>query len=296
MNIQTFIKKAKKLGLKLGFMKFIGYEAIFSCAFRKRGSKDPQILLGHSEDFWFADPMIISRDGREIVFMERVNRHTGIGSIVCSDITDGEWTDPVPVIEESFHMSFPMCFEWADELYMIPESEMDKAVNLYRCVEFPYKWEHTARFLEGSRLVDTVITDKTDDKISCLTSEYLPENDFYTRFRRFELIRDTDGSFRAEDLGLIKEEYSLQSRMAGYPYIKNGHMVYPIQRSTSGVYGYSVIFMAEDPEDGERILELLPGDIKLDTKRKLIGVHTYSGTDMYEVIDVQYLARKVKKS
>ena len=120
MNIQTFIKKAKKLGLKLGFMKFIGYEAIFSCAFRKRSSKDPQILLGHSEDFWFADPMIISRDGREIVFMERVNRHTGIGSIVCSDITDGEWTDPVPVIEESFHMSFPMCFEWADELYMIP--------------------------------------------------------------------------------------------------------------------------------------------------------------------------------
>ena len=33
MNI---IKKMKRLGLKLGFQKMVGYEAIFSCAFCER--------------------------------------------------------------------------------------------------------------------------------------------------------------------------------------------------------------------------------------------------------------------
>ena len=42
MNI---IKKMKRLGLKLGFQKMVGYEAIFSCAFCDR---EPGRELYHS--------------------------------------------------------------------------------------------------------------------------------------------------------------------------------------------------------------------------------------------------------
>lgn len=292
MKISEFIKKAKKLGLRLGFMKFIGYEAIFSCAFKKAGSDEPYAVLPHSDKYWYADPLIISRDGREIVFMERVDRETGIGAIVYSDITDGAWHEPIAVIEEKFHMSFPMCFEWDGKLYMIPETEMDNAINLYRCASFPDKWEKCGRFLNGMKLVDTVVFDTSDDEITFLSSEYLMENDFFTRFRKFTLNNNLTG---ATDLGLVSEQYTLQSRMAGYPLPAEtvGSMIYPVQRSTSGVYGYSVMFLEGDPDSGAVKNEMLPNSVLTDCKRRLIGVHTYSRSDRYEVIDVQYLAKKI---
>ena len=314
MKISEFIKKAKKLGLRLGFMKFIGYEAIFSCAFRRAGSDEPYAVLPHSDKYWYADPLIISRDGREIVFMERVDRETGIGAIVYSDITDGAWHEPVAVIEEKFHMSFPMCFEWEGELYMIPETEMDNAINLYRCTAFPDKWEKCGRFLDGMKLVDTVVLKRdatgpdgisveagSENELTFLSSEYLPENDFYTRFRKFTLKKTVavpestsggtgmDSVIEATDLGLVSTEYTLQSRMAGYPLPDN---IFPVQRSTSGVYGYSVMFRDGAP-DGPTVREMLPNKINTDCKKRLIGVHTYSLSDKYEVIDVQYLAKKI---
>lgn len=324
MKVSTFIKKVRKLGLRLGFMKFIGYEAIFSCAFRPSGCRE-WIALPHTDDFWYADPLIYARDGRQIVFMERVNRHTGIGSIVASDITEGRWTAEIPVIEEPFHMSFPMIFEWDGELYMIPETEMNDAVNLYRCIEFPYKWAHAARLLEGTKLVDSVVTGITSERVDLIASEYLPEDDFYTRFRRYAIRKNSEGQIEAVDIGIVAEKYTLQSRMAGYPMTedgrhipdmgeytvdgkaatppeKTGSTVYPVQRSTSGVYGYSVMFMEDDPCNGRTLRELLPDSVRDDGIRmydvkgkipRLIGVHTYSRTEHVEVIDIQYLAKKI---
>ncbi len=321
MDIKTFIKKAKKLGLRLGFMKFMGYEAIFSCAFKPAGSQE-WVCLPHSSDYWYADPLIIKKDGRQVVFMERVNRRTGIGAIVASDITGGSWTEEVSVIEEAFHMSFPMCFEWNGELYMIPESEMDNALNLYRCTEFPYRWEHAARFPETGKVVDTVAGSVTEDRVDLIGSEYKPEDDFYTRFKRFSLIKDREGRISVTAPELCTEEYTLHSRMAGYPIFlspseKRGeyaptpdsglitqvragkkeeelHSVWPVQRSTSGVYGYSVMFMADDPDKGRILYELTPRTIKgMPRAGRLIGVHTYSATPEFEVTDIQYLAKKI---
>ena len=87
MKISEFIKKAKKLGLRLGFMKFIGYEAIFSCAFRKAGSDEPYAVLPHSDKYWYADPLIIS------TLMDGINpnhyRMDQIENAVCWRTGDG---------------------------------------------------------------------------------------------------------------------------------------------------------------------------------------------------------------
>ena len=151
--------------------------------------------------------------------------------------------------------------------------------------------------MEGYRLVDTVVTERSasGDEITFLSSEYKAGDDFYTRFRRFSLKRNEKGEILCSDLGLVSEDYDLKSRMAGYPYREDG-IVYPVQRSTSGVYGYSVMFYENDPQTGRLIREMLPRDISLDKPRKLIGVHTYSHSGKYEVIDVQYLVRRIRPS
>ncbi len=298
------IKKIKKLGLKLGFQKLIGYEAIFSCAFcrREQGKELYQLneiknktfdVLPHTNDYWYADPLLWEKDGKEVVFLERVNRKTGIGCIACSDITNGSWTEPIPVIEESYHMSFPMCFDWNGELYMIPETEMNQSVNLYRCMEFPYHWEKAGEFLKGWRLVDSIIWKKDEEKVQLLASEYNPEDDFYTRYHSYELCRKVD-HIEGKDLGRESDIYTLKSRLAG-PVIGEKIFFVPIQRSTPGIYGYSVQFCEKGEKDpGKQVKELLPADLNASRHnngigRKLLGVHTYSQSSHYEVIDIQYL-------
>ncbi len=292
------LKKIKKLGFKLGFQKLIGYEAIFSCAFCARSSghelyredhaKNKKfVVLPHSEDYWYADPLMWEQDGKEVVFLERVDRKTGIGCIACADITDGSWKEPVPVIEEPYHMSFPMCFYWGNELYMIPETEMNQSINLYRCTEFPYQWEKAGEFMKGWHLVDSVVWSKDENRVQILASEYDPENDFYTRYHAYELHRRGDQIENA-DLGRISDSYTLMSRMAG-PVIEEDIPLAPIQRSTSGIYGYSVQFRKKDKKvPGEQIKELLPTDFH-NMGHKLLGVHTYSQSTHYEMIDIQYL-------
>ncbi len=292
------VKKIKKLGFKLGFQKLIGYEAIFSCAFcaRSKGhelyrdarAKDQKfVVLPHSEDYWYADPLMWEKDGKEIVFLERVDRKTGIGCIACADITEGLWQEPVPVIEEPYHMSFPMCFDWGDELYMIPETEMNQTVNLYRCINFPYQWEKAGEFMKGLRLVDSVVWSREENRIQLLASEYNSEDDFYTRYHAYELYR-TGESIAANDLGRVSDTYTLMSRMAG-PVIEENQELAPVQRSTSGIYGYSVQFCQKGRRAPECcIKELLPADFQ-GMGHKLLGVHTYSQSSHYEMIDIQYL-------
>lgn len=295
MNI---IRKMKKLGLKLGFQKMIGYQAIFSCAFCEREygkelysenfDKNKKFhVLPHSDDYWYADPLLWEKDGKEVVFLERVDRKTGRGCITCSDITNGVWQEPVVVIEELFHMSFPMCFEWENELYMIPETEMDQSVHLYQCLKFPYIWEEVGNFMKGWRLVDSVVWKKDCDKVQLLASEYNPTDDFYTRYHAYEIYRDGN-QIVCRDLGRISDEYTLRSRMAGYV-IDSEVPLAIVQRCTSGIYGYSIQFCEQNAQVPGRIVkELLPTDFK-NMGHKLLGVHTYSNSSHYEMLDIQYL-------
>lgn len=298
------IKKIRKLGFKLGFQKLIGYEAIFSCAFCKRNyghelyredsaRNKKFVVLPHSEEYWYADPLMWEKDGKEVVFLERVDRKTGIGCIACADITDGSWEKPVPVIQECYHMSFPMCFCWGEELYMIPETEMNKSINLYRCVEFPYQWEKVGEFMKGWRLVDGIVWDKDENRVQILASEYNPEDDFYTRYHMYELRRSGE-YIEAGDLFGISDTYTLMSRMAG-TVIEEEIPLVPIQRSTCGIYGYSIQFCKKGGNaPAEQVRELLPTDFS-SMNHKLLGVHTYSQSSHYEIIDIQYLVYNKNK-
>ncbi len=304
------IRKIRKLGLKLGFQKLVGYEAIFSCAFcnrehgkelyRENDIKDKVfVVLPHTECYWYADPLVWEKDGKDVVFLERMDRQTGLGCIACSDISDGSWKEPVPVIEEAYHMSFPMCFEWGGELLMIPETEMNQSVNLYRCVEFPYRWEKIGEFLKGRKLVDSIVWEKEDDKVSILASEYDPGDVFYTRFYRYELYKK-EGGIGVCDGEKGSDPYTLRSRMAG-PVIGEKEPLVPLQRSTSGIYGYSVQFCKKGEKlPDKQIKELLPASFNgaehhNGIGRKLLGVHTYSQSSRFEVIDIQYLVYNKNK-
>ena len=44
---------------------------------------------------------------------------------------------------------------------MLPETSADHSLTLYRCTQFPDKWEKVQAFSVGRELCDSIIVDKT---------------------------------------------------------------------------------------------------------------------------------------
>ncbi len=299
MKINELVKKARRLGLVLGFKKLAGYEAIFTWGVRRRvkgqelyrekGSVAPFKIYPHSKSYWYADPLLCEYENRQVVFMECMDRKTGIGAIGYVDLNDyyTKNSQVKIVIKESFHMSFPMTFLWGDELYLLPETEMNGGLVLYRCTSFPEKWERTAELLQGHKIVDSVLIKTVGNTASFLASEYNPEDPKITRFCRFDLVKETTG-ISAVWHGTDQNDYTYDSRTAG-GLIENS--IIPLQRSTPGIYGYSLEFHAlKDSQIQQMCRKILPSDLHIAGRhKKLIGTHTYSQSSDYEVIDVEYL-------
>ncbi len=106
----------------------------------------------------YADPFPIAWRGRTCVFFESLDHRVGKGLIGVVEFgPGGPIGEATTVIEEPWHLSYPFLIEAEGELWMIPESSTAGQVPLYRCVEFPYRWERRDPLLEGIEAADATI-------------------------------------------------------------------------------------------------------------------------------------------
>jgi hypothetical protein len=107
---------------------------------------------------FFADPFPITRNGRSFLYFEDLDHRVGKGIISAVEFGPNGPIGPVfPVIEEPWHMSYPFLIEAEGQLWMVPESSKSGQVTLYRCVEFPGKWERSVALVEGIEAADATI-------------------------------------------------------------------------------------------------------------------------------------------
>lgn len=110
------------------------------------------------EAFW-GDPFCWSRDGRLFVFFEEFPFAEGRGHISAMALTaDGAPAgEPMRVIDEPCHLSYPFLLEYGGELYMIPEKAGTGRVDLYRCMHFPDGWQFVKTLIDGLALSDPTL-------------------------------------------------------------------------------------------------------------------------------------------
>jgi len=107
---------------------------------------------------FYADPFAMTWKGRTFVFFEDLDHRVGKGIISAIEFGATGPVGPVlPVLEEPWHLSYPFLIEHDDHLWMIPESTGHRDVALYRCIEFPNRWERHATLLSGLELADATI-------------------------------------------------------------------------------------------------------------------------------------------
>lgn len=104
---------------------------------------------------YVADPFMIRHEGVWNMFFEILPADGGKGVIGLATSADGlEWRYRQVVLDEPFHLSYPLVFESDGEHFMVPESHEDGTLRLYRAVGFPFRWEHVGNMLEGGEFVD----------------------------------------------------------------------------------------------------------------------------------------------
>lgn len=114
--------------------------------------------LSPPDDCFWADPFVVSEGGKNYVFFEELPFATERGHLSCMEVfADGSHSDPVVIIKEDHHLSYPNVFKYESEYYMIPESGDHGTVDLYRCTSFPYDWEHHKTLINNIHAYDSTL-------------------------------------------------------------------------------------------------------------------------------------------
>lgn len=116
-------------------------------------------VLADPGDHFYADPVPVVWQGRTVLFFEDLDHRHGKGVISGVEFgPDGPVGPVFPVLEDPWHLSYPFLIEHGGALYMIPETTGNRDVAVYRCVEFPGRWERCAVLLSGLEAADVTIT------------------------------------------------------------------------------------------------------------------------------------------
>lgn len=290
MNRQIY--RALHMNKQRLLKKIFSWEEIYAVGIRKRNgehtllddSSSPFTIIPSDDDRWYADPLIYEFDGRTWLFVESFDRKTGKGSIAAAEVNDSGTYTFRTVIDEPYHLSFPMIFHWKGGIWMCPETSANMSLNLYRCVSMPDQWEKVCEIHTEMPLVDTVVLRNDGDSLQLLSSTFRPDNGLYVKY----ILSTLTGDFRLT----VQENdgaFNLTERNAGIPFRAGGTEYLPAQQSTDVDYG---VFLNIVPLGTERLSVRLSADDlsfagQADYDR--IGIHTYSLTGQYEVIDLRYL-------
>ena len=233
-------------------------------------------LIPPADRFW-ADPFVIGRNGKHYIFLEELfySDYTGHISVITVE-KDGTVSEPVTVIKQPYHMSYPLLVEYGGELYMLPETSANKTLDVYRCTDFPHGWTHHKTLMQDVSAFDATpyydghrwwlfVNMKAHEGISDWDELYLfhaesPLSDNWTPHPQNPVVSSV-----------------ASSRPAGHLFTRDGELYRPSQDSSNG-YGYGlklnrVLTLSETQYKEETVKTLTPWD------KSIAATHTlnYAG-------------------
>lgn len=233
-------------------------------------------------DVFWADPFPLKKQDVTYLFFEEYVYKTQRGRISYAVLDEnGGIGEPQVVLERPYYLSHPFIFEHRGEFYMIPETAQNRTIEVFRCVQFPDKWEYHKTLMPAVQAVDATLFQHT------------------MRWWMFVNIAHEGGStwdelhlFYADDpLSMDWSPHPMNpivsdvrsARPAGRIFRRDGLLVRPSQDSSLG-YGcalkFNIITKLNIYEYEEELLERIE-----PPNEDILAVHTYNSTDDFVVVD-----------
>jgi hypothetical protein len=243
------------------------------------------------KDRFWADPFIIQRDNKYYIFIEEFVYSENKGKISVIEMKEsGEYQKPKVVLEKDYHLSYPFLFEENGELYMIPESQKNKTIDLYRCIEFPLIWDFKKTLINNIEAVDSTIF-KYNNKYWLFTNvkedSDIPTFDDLCLFYSDSLLVD---EWKPHPRNPIISDVKYV-RPAGNIFIYNDRIYRPAQ-NCSKHYGYGmqirkITKLNENDYEEKKVQSIYP-----NWADDLISTHTLNNSGKLTVIDALIKRRK----
>ncbi|RBW52508.1 hypothetical protein DS906_20305 [Ruegeria sp. A3M17] len=191
-----------------------------------------------------ADPFLFEHQGQQWVFFEAMNAEDINGRIEVARLEGDCLTEPVTALKCTYHLSFPFVFRAGDSIFMMPETQAAKRLEIWRCTKFPDEWELHAKAFEGQYLADSSMYLGDDGRWWLITnlSDHFAFQDHSSELYLFEV----DGP----DLKTIKPHPknpvvfgSDCARNAGAIIRQGDRLFRPSQNNSHGVYGFGLNLM-----------------------------------------------------
>ncbi len=243
-------------------------------------------------DRFYADPYLISKDGKTWLFFEDYRYNESRALISCCELApDGTPGEPFEVLRRPYHLSYPFVFEHAGETYMIPETRENQAVELYRAEDFPRRWVFDKALLENVAAVDATLHHdgqrfwmfvglstgrySTCDELALYSSPAL------------------HGPWQPHPQSPVVSDVR-RARPAGALFKDGDKLIRPSQ-DCAKAYGFALNFFEIVTLTETQYEERLLGRITPDWSPGNLGTHTYTRSDHFEVIDGN-VPKKLPKS
>jgi hypothetical protein len=232
---------------------------------------------------YYADPFLFEEGGRDFLFVEEYPLATGRGIISVTELgPDGAALyPPRPIIEREGHVSYPILFREAGEIFMTLENAAEDQVPLYRARQFPDDWEEMKPLLAGAALHDATLFEHqgrwwllANEQLGggtswdCLVIHHGP-----TRF----------GPFEAHPLNPILVD-ARDTRPGGAVLRVGERLIRPVQNCLIG-YGKLLQFFEIEDLTPTSFRQRLVGRVLPPDGSGIEGAHTYSRNQRFEAID-----------
>lgn len=116
----------------------------------------PQTLAPPAGHF-YADPFVHNHEGLPYIFFEDYAFADRRGRIAVAVAREQGFEVLGCALDLPYHLSFPYLFEYEGVLYMVPETCGVRAIQLWRCVDFPLRWELDRTLMQDVSAVDTIM-------------------------------------------------------------------------------------------------------------------------------------------
>ena len=245
----------------------------------------PLTLVAPPKGQNYADPFLFEHRGRTYIFFEECSDE-GAGSICCTELhADGTLGEMHRVLTRNYHLSYPFVFEWHGDVYLLPESMENHAVEVYRAVDFPLRWELAAVLLSDVSAVDSTILEH-NGKLWLFAAGLGGLGTEWSELSLF-FADSLFGEWRPHPKNPIVRD-ARRARPAGRLFFRNESLIRPGQ-NCSVCYGYAISFNRVDILSETDYRETPLTTFLPNWMPGLSGTHTFNQQSGIRVLDGRVL-------
>jgi hypothetical protein len=232
------------------------------------------------KDRFWADPFPVKVDDRYYIFFEEYEYNAARGHISVIELDrTGILEGPRKVLSTDYHLSYPFVFHWNGSYYMVPESAANKTIELYKCAEFPDRWQLAAVLMKDIRAQDTTLFEQNGQWwMFFAAAEQAIADELYLYY-----AENPFGPWKPHRRNPVKSDIR-SARPAGRLFYWNGELYRPGQDGSTR-YGSAISINRVLRMDIEEFAELEVSRIQPRWRRRLRGTHTLNAVDDLTIVD-----------